>query len=123
MKAKVPHWPLARVKELVAAGQVFVQRTRALDMFPSQEAAYVAAESTVAALTARSFAHSTAQAHDVCDGYGVVREGQGWYLKLCIDESVPEVAIISFHLLERPLRTNGGEVRPQMRLGSGTSGK
>jgi hypothetical protein len=34
---------------------------------------------------------------DVC---GVVFRSGGWYLKLCIDEEVPEVAIISFHPLE-----------------------
>jgi len=119
MKAKIPHWPLSRVKELVAIGQVFVQRTRALDMFSTQEAAYAAVEETVAGLTARSFAHSTAQTRDVCDVYGVLREGEGWYLKLCVDDDVPEVAIISFHLLERPLRTNGGVIKPKAYPGRG----
>ncbi len=32
--------------------------------------------------------------------------------QVTVDESVPEVAVISFHPLERPLRTNGGMVRP-----------
>jgi hypothetical protein len=38
--------------------------------------------------------------------------GGGWYLKLTVDEETPEVAIISFHPLEAPLRTNRGEVKP-----------
>lgn len=81
-------------------------------MFATQDEAYEAVEVTIASLTIRSFAHTTVQTQDVCDVYGVVREGEGWYLKLCIDNAVPEVAVVSFHLLERPLRTNGGEVQP-----------
>jgi hypothetical protein len=63
------------------------------------------------------------QTQDVCDVYGIVREADGWYLKLCIDEGVPEVAIISFHLLERPLRTNGGEIKPKTHQGSKGGGQ
>ena len=45
--------------------------------------------------------------------YGVrIADGSGWYLKITIDETVPEVAVISFHPLERPLKTNGGMVKP-----------
>jgi hypothetical protein len=48
----------------------------------------------------------------VIDVYGVVREGAGWMLKICIDEAVPEVVCVSFHPLERgDLRTNGGLVK------------
>lgn len=111
------------MKELVATGHVFVQRTRALEMFETQDAAHAAVETTVADLTTRSFAHSTMQTQDVCDVYGVLREGEGWYLRLCIDESAPEVAIVSFHLLERPLRTNGGEVRPKAHQGNKGGGQ
>jgi hypothetical protein len=112
MKARVPHWPLERVKELVAAGQVFVQRTRAMDFFPTADAAYAQVRTTVAALTTKAFSHSIEQTQDVCDVYGVIVDG-GWYLKLCIDETVPELAVVSFHPLDRPLRTNGGEVKPK----------
>ena len=35
----------------------------------------------------------------------------GWYLKLTVDDEMPEVAITSFHPLEAPLRTRGGEVK------------
>jgi hypothetical protein len=92
-------------------------------MFPTHDAAYEAVEVTVAQLTPRSFAHSTVQAHDVCDVYAVLRDGEGWYLKLCIDEGVPEVAIISFHLLERPLRTNGGQIKPKVHFGTMRGGR
>ena len=91
---------------------MWVQITRALQFFETRESAYDTARATIASLTQRAFAHSTAQTQDVCDVYGVVVDG-GWYLKICIDETVPEVAVISFHPLERPLRTNGGEVKPK----------
>lgn len=49
---------------------------------------------------------------DKADVYGIEVEGCGWYLKVCIDENVPEATFISVHPLENPLRTNGGEVKP-----------
>jgi hypothetical protein len=54
------------------------------------------------------------QTYDICDVYGVAREGGGWMLKIYIDETVPgtELTIISFHPLRHPLRTNGGFVKP-----------
>jgi hypothetical protein len=39
MKARIPHWPLDRVKTLVADGKVFIQRNRALVFFADREAA------------------------------------------------------------------------------------
>jgi len=49
----------------------------------------------------------------VADVYGVARDEGGWYLKLTIiDEDGPEVLVISFHPLERPIKTNGGLVLP-----------
>jgi hypothetical protein len=48
----------------------------------------------------------------VADVYGVRFRGGGWYLKLTVDDEMPEVAIISFHPLEAPLRTSGGEIKP-----------
>lgn len=56
MKARVPDWPLDRVRGLVAEGKVWVQITRALQFFETREAAYHAVKVTVAALTAKSFA-------------------------------------------------------------------
>jgi len=49
---------------------------------------------------------------DVADVYGVQIDGEGWYLKIAIDEEQPEVAVISFHPLERRLKTRGGWVNP-----------
>ena len=61
----------------------------------------------------RHFSHSLQQIWDVCDVYGVkAGGGGGWYLKITLDEQVPEVAVVSFHPLERALRTNGGTVKP-----------
>jgi hypothetical protein len=96
----------------VATGGFFVQGGKAAANFETMVAARATVQMTVAALTTRSFAESKEQTYDVCDVYGVLVEGVGWYLKLCIDEAVPEVAIISFHPLEHPLRTNGGMVKP-----------
>jgi hypothetical protein len=110
--AATPHWSLERVRELAASGQVFVQRSRALDSFDSLEEAFEAACQTLVGLTEDSFSHTVDLTWDVADVYGVVREDGGWYLKICIDEEEPEVAVISFHRLERPLRTRAGVVRP-----------
>jgi hypothetical protein len=113
VKAKTPHWDLTRVKELVAAGSFMIQQGRA---FAYLGGTYTEALETmkevVAGLSTRNFAYSQSLTWDVADVYGVMFRSGGWYLKLCIDEETPEVAVISFHPLEAPLRTNGGEVRP-----------
>jgi len=51
--------------------------------------------------------------------YGVRHDAIGWYVKLTIDnvfdakDNVTEqLFTISCHALERPLRTNGGQVQP-----------
>jgi hypothetical protein len=104
---------LARVKAIAARdGGLFVQRTRALDCFPTLSEAIRVARATIVELTESRFAGSVHLTWDVADVYGVKVGGRGWYLKLTIDEGVPEVAVISFHPLERPLKTNGGLVRP-----------
>ncbi len=113
MKAKTPHWSLDRVKTLVANDKVFIQRTRALAFFASREAAEEAVRRTVSALTQRSFAETIVQTYDTCDVYGVRWEGDGWYLKICVDEAMPEVAVLSFHPLKYPLRTNSGVLNPK----------
>lgn len=108
-----PHWPLSRVKALAKAkGGLFIQRTRALDYFASLSEALETARQVIRDLTINSFAHSVQLTYDVADVYGVRIDGSGWYLKLTIDEEAPEVAVISFHPLERALRTNGGVVKP-----------
>lgn len=98
---------------MVAADEFFVQEGRAAAFFETVMAARAGVQSVVAGLTTRSFSRTVELTYDVCDVYGVQVGPLGWYLKLCIDETVPEVLIISFHPLERPLRTNGGTVKPK----------
>ena len=62
-------------------------------------------------LSERDYAHQSKQT-DILDVYGVLRVGGGWMLKICIDETIPEVAVVSFHPLEWPLRTNRGVLKP-----------
>ena len=86
-----------------------VMKGRALDLLvPSLT--YTAALGFVAAairmLTVDNF-HKT-----VADEYGLSIEGVGWYIKLCIDRSIPEVVVISFHPPERPMRTKAGMIIP-----------
>jgi hypothetical protein len=50
--------------------------------------------------------------YDVADEYGLNIDGAGWYIKLCIDRTVPEVVVISFHTPQRPMRTKAGMVKP-----------
>src|ERR1017187_281131 len=113
MKAKTPHWSLVHVKMLVANDKLFIQPTRALAFFEDRTAATVAVKKVVSDLNQRSFHGTEVQTYDTCDVYGVRWEGDGWYLKICVDETMPEVAVLSFHPLERPLRTNGGMVNPK----------
>lgn len=114
MKAKTPHWDLGRVKELAARPNgLLVQVGRALAFFRDRKAAIDACRATINELTVRQFAETQKLTWDVADVYAVrMADGSGWYLKITIDEEVPEVAVISFHPLERPLKTNGGMVQP-----------
>jgi len=110
-----PHHPLDEVKKLVAAGAFIVQRGRALDaLIPPrtyQEAVeFVAA--AVQALTVQHFHQTVHLTWDVADVYGLNFAGDGWYIKLCIDHSVPEVAVISFHPPQYPMRTKAGTIKP-----------
>jgi hypothetical protein len=106
-------WPLHRVKELVAAGSFMIQQGRAFAYVGgTYSEALEAVGEVVAGLSTKNFAYSQSLTWDMADVYGVVFRSGGWYLKLCIDEEAPEVAVISFHPLEAPLRTNGGEVKP-----------
>ena len=110
--AKQPYWSLDRVKDLVREEKLFVQKTRALDGFQTKEEAYAAIASVLLGLDQRDFAHTVELVWDKADVYGVTYEEAGWYLKLCIDEEEPEVAVISFHPLEHSLKTQGGWVKP-----------
>ena len=113
MKAKIPHFALGSVKSMVEAGQFMIQQSRArVFLGGSFQEARTAIKEVIAGLTVRNFAHSLQLTWDLADVYGVRFRGGGWYLKLTVDEETPEVAIISFHPLEAPIRTNGGEVKP-----------
>lgn len=84
-----------------------------LAFFRDRKAAIDACRATINELTVRQFAETQKLTWDVADVYAVrMADGSGWYLKITIDEEVPEVAVISFHPLERPLKTNGGMVQP-----------
>jgi len=82
--------------------------SRAAQFFASRTEALVAARAILAGITNKDFARTIALAHDIANEYGVRWAGAGWYLKLTIDETVPEVVVISLHPLEHPLRTNRG---------------
>ena len=98
---------------MVEAGQFMIQQSRArVFLGGSFQEARTAIIEVIAGLTVRNFAHSLQLTWDLADVYGVRFRGGGWYLKLTVDEETPEVAIISFHPLEAPIRTNGGEVKP-----------
>ena len=103
---------MQRIKDLAKEGRLFVQRTRALDFFATLGEALQTARTTLLDLEISNFAHTVKMTYDVADVYGVVVEGEGWYLKLTIDEQEPEVVVISFHPLERPLKTRGGILKP-----------
>jgi hypothetical protein len=109
---KGPHWPLDRIKTLVRENKIYIQRKRALDFFPTLSEALDVATSALLDLKTSDFAHTVQLTWDVADVYGVRIDDAGWYLKITIDEDEPEVAIISFHPLERAIKTFGGEVKP-----------
>ena len=110
-----PHHPLDEVKKLVAAGAFMVMRGKALDLL-IPPLTYVAANGFVAAaiqmLTIDNFHQTVTLTYDVADEYGLNLDGTGWYIKLCIDRTVPEVVVISFHPPQWPMRTKAGIVKP-----------
>jgi hypothetical protein len=110
---RAPHFPLERLKELVARPRgLFIQRERALDFFATYTEAYATVRQVILGLSPSSFAHTVQLTYDIADVYGVRVQGAGWYLKVTVDEGVPAVAVISFHPLERALKTSGGVVKP-----------
>ena len=110
-----PHYPLHEVKRLVAAGDFMVMKGRAFDLLVPP-LTYAAALGFIAAaiqmLTVDNFHKSVQLTYDVADEYGLNIDGVGWYIKVCIDRTVPEVVVISFHPPERPMRTRAGIVKP-----------
>lgn len=111
-----PAWDLALVQEVASGGgrSVVLKKTRALDSFASPAEAYRTTKKVLAQLSLDSFSETVTLRFDMkADVYGVVIGGAGWILKLTVDESVPQVVVISLHPLEKgPLRTRGGMVNP-----------
>ena len=59
-----------------------------------------------------NFHKTVSLTYDVADEYGLNIDGVGWYIKLCIDRTAPEVVTISFHPPQRPMRTKAGMIKP-----------
>lgn len=100
------------MKGLAGQGALLLRRGSAIDFFETPLDAYDAARRTLLDLTARCFCEALVLDSDVVDVYAIKRGERGWYLKLTIDEEEPEVIVISFHPLSRPLRAVGGVVKP-----------
>jgi hypothetical protein len=111
VKAKTPHWSLERIKLLVAADKIHVHG-KVHENFSSPEEARTRTKEACMSLTVAAFAETVELTWDTADVYGVRFRDGGWYLKVTIDEEVPEAVCISFHPLKHPLRTNRGEVKP-----------
>ena len=110
-----PRWPLEEVKAVAATRNgLLLKKTRALDFFATPKAAYARARQVISQLTVDRFSRSEQlQFDEWFDIYGVEIDGAGWMLKFTIDESQPQVIVISLHPLERgPLQTNRGLVKP-----------
>lgn len=135
MCVRKPHWSLDAVKRLASGRRLWVQKGRGVDFFSDARSAVVAACRAIASLGIGNFAHSQELTWYVADVYGFRHGEVGWYLKLCIEgvkeetkdqedgeivqggaeeKEAPgsEVLVISMHPLERPIKTNGGWVKP-----------
>lgn len=92
-----------------------VMKGRALELLVPP-LTYAAALGFIAAaiqrLTLDNFYRTVQLTYDVADEYGLNLEGVGWYIKVCVDRTVPELVVISFHPPQRPMRTRAGIVRP-----------
>jgi hypothetical protein len=90
-------------------------RGRALDLLVppltyTQANGFVAA--AIQMLTEDNFHKTVPLTWDQADEYGVNIDGVGWYIKLYIDRTIPEVTVISFHPPERSMRTKAGTINP-----------
>lgn len=111
VKAKTPHWPLERIKELVSAGEFHIHE-RVYESFTTRTEARRSVIEVCMSVTTREFAKTDDLTWDKADVYAVQFLGGGWYLKVTVDEETPEAVCISFHPLKYALRTNRGEVKP-----------
>lgn len=110
-----PHYPLDEVKKLVAAGDFMVMKGRALNLLVppltyKEALGFVAA--AIQMLSVDNFHQSVQLTYDIADEYGLNINGTGWYIKICIDRTVPEVVVISFHTPQFQMRTKAGTVKP-----------
>lgn len=69
-----------------------------------------AASAAIQRLTVDNYYKTVKLTYDVADEHGLNVDGVGWYIKVCIDRTVPEVVVISFHPPQRPMRTKAGMV-------------
>lgn len=118
---RTPHFKLEEVK-LVAASPdaILLSKTRARVFFATPRAAAEAATRMLRELNEAAFVETKFQNPDICDVYayqatppimgmvaGAERSCQAWYVKLTL---LPEqVLLVSFHPLERPIRTARGK--------------
>jgi hypothetical protein len=110
MAPKKPFFPLLDVKNIARRKDgLHLSRTRTEASFSSFAEALDAARSMLESINERDFVE-TKQQRDPCDVYVVVIGKRGWHVKLTM---LPEqVVLVSFHPLERPMRTaRGHEVK------------
>ncbi len=108
-----PRWKLDEVRTIAAERNgLLLKKTRAKDSFATPAEAYREARRVLADLTLDNYADTVKQQFDEeFDIYGVVLGGNGWMLKFTIDESQPQVVVISLHPLERPLKCAKGTLQ------------
>ncbi|HEX7505227.1 MAG TPA: hypothetical protein VF550_00545 [Polyangia bacterium] len=110
MAPRKPFFPLLDVKKIAQRKDgLHLSKTKAEASFSSFAQALDAARTMIALLIERDFVE-TKQQRDPCDVYVVVMGNRGWYVKLTI--LAERVILVSFHPLERPMRTaRGHEVK------------
>jgi hypothetical protein len=110
MAPRKPFFPLPDVKKIARRENgLHLSKTKAEASFSSFTEALDAARSMIETLTERDFVE-TKQQRDPCDVYILVIGKRGWYVKLTLLSE--QVILISFHPLERPMRTaRGHEVK------------
>ena len=116
-----PHFNLKEVKGIAASPDtILLSKTRARVFFAMPRLAAEAATRMLSELTEGAFVETKFQNPDICDVYAyqatppitaMVAGGEilcrAWYVKLTL---LPEhVLLVSFHPLERPIRTTRGK--------------
>lgn len=124
MKAKGPQVSLDKVRELCGTRDAWIlSKSKAeqplVKRFSTRKAAYTFAKKVLEGLTPGNFyrpktLEGTAyQPTTKADEYGVVVDGEGWYIKIAIEGEEREVlSVISFHPPKYSFRTKDGTVIP-----------